>query len=364
MLNDGKENIFNNAENKTAKMLESQRLAENERLKGNECVKAKSYTEAVESYSRSLELDPDQPYTYANRAMAYLKQKLYKHALEDAEKAIKMKPDYLKAYHRRGKALAALERYAEAIKDFQFLLEKEPENKEINKELKDARMLLTNQTKVKEMAEKDADPVIEEINDEDEQLKFMEEAAGVKKPKADDKKTKPKEQPKKAKGFVSVNIEESESEEEEVKPRDSVTVKTIESKFPLKYQSDIDQHAIWAKELMKKGSDDFKIKLAEADKARENARKNPEPAQKDFEKVDNSSGKDSKIQEVTKKVSAKDAAKNAETKKKAKQQEDRIKSMAEEAQRKAKESIEKQQQIAKELAEKKRLLAKAQAEAE
>ena len=34
-----------------------QRLAENERLKGNECVKAKSYTEAVECYSRSLELD-------------------------------------------------------------------------------------------------------------------------------------------------------------------------------------------------------------------------------------------------------------------------------------------------------------------
>ena len=55
-----------------------------------------------------------------------------------------------------------------------------------------------------------------------------------------------------------------------------MTVKTIESKYPLKSQSEIDQHARWAKELMKKGADDFKVKLAEADKMREEARKNPE----------------------------------------------------------------------------------------
>ena len=53
--------------------MEKQRLAENERLKGNECVKAKSYAEAVGCYTRSLELDPEQPFTYSNRAMAYLK---------------------------------------------------------------------------------------------------------------------------------------------------------------------------------------------------------------------------------------------------------------------------------------------------
>ena len=97
-----------------------------------------------------------------------MKQKLYKKALEDSETAIRMKPDYLKAYHRRGKALAALEQYEAAIKDFQFLLEKEPNNKEINKELKDARMLLTNQEHNKEMAAKDSDPVIEEITETEE----------------------------------------------------------------------------------------------------------------------------------------------------------------------------------------------------
>ena len=63
-----------------------------------------------------------------------------------------------------------------------------------------------------------------------------------------------------------------------------MTVKTIESKFPLKTQRDIDEHARLAKELMKKGADDFKVKLAEADRQRaEELKAAKEPAQKDFE---------------------------------------------------------------------------------
>ena len=48
----------------------------------------------------------------------------------------------MKAIHRRGKALAALKKYDEAIKDFQYILEAEPENKDVNKDLMDARTLL------------------------------------------------------------------------------------------------------------------------------------------------------------------------------------------------------------------------------
>lgn len=54
---------------------ENKKLAENERNKGNECMKAKSYDEAIGCYSRSLELDSTQHFTYANRAMTYLKLK-------------------------------------------------------------------------------------------------------------------------------------------------------------------------------------------------------------------------------------------------------------------------------------------------
>ena len=88
--------------------LQNQKIAENERLKGNELIKAKDYKEAVTAYSRSLELNPDEPFTYANRAMAFLKLKNYGNVVNDANDALRLKPGYLKAHHRRGKAFAAL----------------------------------------------------------------------------------------------------------------------------------------------------------------------------------------------------------------------------------------------------------------
>lgn len=110
-------------------------MAEQDRMKGNEAVKAKDYSEAVYHYTNSINLDPNEPFSYANRAMAYLKQKIYKNAVEDATKAIELKPGYLKAHHRRGKALTGLDRFEEAIKDFQYILEEEPDNKDVNKDL-------------------------------------------------------------------------------------------------------------------------------------------------------------------------------------------------------------------------------------
>ena len=53
-------------------------MAENERLKGNEYMKSKDYREAVNSYTKSIDLDTNQAFTFANRAMAYLKMKSYR----------------------------------------------------------------------------------------------------------------------------------------------------------------------------------------------------------------------------------------------------------------------------------------------
>ena len=53
-------------------------MAENERLKGNEYMKSKDYREAVNSYTKSIALDSNQAFTFANRAMANLKMKSYR----------------------------------------------------------------------------------------------------------------------------------------------------------------------------------------------------------------------------------------------------------------------------------------------
>jgi tetratricopeptide (TPR) repeat protein len=76
--------------------------------------------------------------------MAYIKMKDYRKAIDDANTALEMKPGYLKAFHRRGKAYAALNEHDLAIKDFQTILESEPENKEVNKDLMAARTLLND----------------------------------------------------------------------------------------------------------------------------------------------------------------------------------------------------------------------------
>jgi hypothetical protein len=104
-----------------------------------------------------------------------------------------------------------------------MLLESEPDNKELNKELKDCRHLLKNKerTDQKIAAADDSGPMIEEITDEKENNDPVK-----------------KEEPPKKKGFVSVAIEESSDEEEEesnVPIREATKVSTITSKFPLKY---------------------------------------------------------------------------------------------------------------------------------
>ena len=81
-------------------------------------MKGKEYDAAVECYTRSLEIFPEDAACYSNRAMAFLKLKRNGSCIEDAERCLALDPSYLKAYHRRGKAYLACGQYEEAITDF------------------------------------------------------------------------------------------------------------------------------------------------------------------------------------------------------------------------------------------------------
>jgi len=59
----------------------------------------------------------------------------YRKVIDDASTAIELKPGYLKAYHRRGKAYHALEEYEKATKDYERILQDEPNNTEVKKDL-------------------------------------------------------------------------------------------------------------------------------------------------------------------------------------------------------------------------------------
>ena len=70
--------------------------------KGNSLMSGRNYDEAIETYTKAIELDPTNPVYYSNRAAAHSSKGDHLSATGDAEKAIEVDPAYVKAYHRLG----------------------------------------------------------------------------------------------------------------------------------------------------------------------------------------------------------------------------------------------------------------------
>jgi len=75
---------------------------------GNELMKKSLIKEALESYTKAIEIDGTNPIYYCNRAAAYSKLDDHLAALEDCKVAIKYDPNYSKAYCRMGLAFVHL----------------------------------------------------------------------------------------------------------------------------------------------------------------------------------------------------------------------------------------------------------------
>ena len=111
--------------------LERKQEANNEKIKGNELMKTKEYDEAIKHYTKSIRLDEFEPTTYANRALAYIKNTEYSKGLEDCNKAIDLKNDYIKAYYRRGICYMGVKKFKEGMLDFLYVLNDNPSNSDI-----------------------------------------------------------------------------------------------------------------------------------------------------------------------------------------------------------------------------------------
>jgi len=98
-------------EPKTEAALDADQLRE----QGTNKYKAKEYEAAIELYTRSLELNPNEHRCYSNRCAAYctLKNNLDQ-ALADAEKCVELMPSWAKGYLRVCEALKLMKRAGEA----------------------------------------------------------------------------------------------------------------------------------------------------------------------------------------------------------------------------------------------------------
>nr|XP_036219310.1 RNA polymerase II-associated protein 3 isoform X2 [Bactrocera oleae] len=103
--------------------------------RGNKNVKLGEYEKAINEYSTAIDIFPEDPVYFCNRALCYLKLERYNECIEDCEQAIEIDSLSVKAYYRRMQANECLGNDMDALKDCTTVLMIEPKNKEANKSL-------------------------------------------------------------------------------------------------------------------------------------------------------------------------------------------------------------------------------------
>ncbi|KAI1334625.1 hypothetical protein F5Y15DRAFT_401087 [Xylariaceae sp. FL0016] len=75
------------------------------KAKGNAAIAAKNFDEAIDAFTKAIEIDSTNHVLYSNRSAAYASKKDWTNALKDAEKTTEIKPDWPRGWGRKGAAL-------------------------------------------------------------------------------------------------------------------------------------------------------------------------------------------------------------------------------------------------------------------
>ena len=123
-------------------------IAERAKTKGNHFLKRgpRYYKEAIKHYTEAIQAggkdDAKNAIYYSNRAAVELLRKNYGKVVEDCTKAMTLNPSHIKAYFRCARAQAALHKWQLCVDVCEAGLKVEASNKEILKELENARAKL------------------------------------------------------------------------------------------------------------------------------------------------------------------------------------------------------------------------------
>ena len=98
--------------------------------RGNKLIYAGNYSEAVDEYSKAIELNPNYALAYLNRGAAYQDLKQYSYAIRDYTRAIEINPVDADAYYNRGSVYDEMGQYSEAIQDLDKAVKLNPNHKE------------------------------------------------------------------------------------------------------------------------------------------------------------------------------------------------------------------------------------------
>lgn len=96
---------------------------------GNALLKDHRFDEAIELYTKAVELDPTNVVFYSNRAQAEIRLEMYGYAIADCDRALELDPKFMKAYYRKGVSLMAILKHKEALGCFKTVLKTLPNDK-------------------------------------------------------------------------------------------------------------------------------------------------------------------------------------------------------------------------------------------
>lgn len=110
--------------------------------KAYECGEQKNHQEAIEHYSRAIDLFPFFSEAIDNRAFTYMDLGDYERALDGFEMSLDVNPDGFSAFFSRGECLMKLGRFEEAEEVFKEGMELFPEKKDLCEEFYKKTFLL------------------------------------------------------------------------------------------------------------------------------------------------------------------------------------------------------------------------------
>lgn len=106
---------------------------------GNAAFTAQKFEEAIQHFTKAIELNPNDHIFYSNRSGCHASLQDYASAREDAEKCVSLKPDWGKGYQRKGLAEFYLGEYDKAIETYQKGLQVDPNNQQLKEGLERAQ---------------------------------------------------------------------------------------------------------------------------------------------------------------------------------------------------------------------------------
>lgn len=107
-------------------------------LDGEKLYARKKYSEAIETYTQAIVLNPTDYSFFNNRGVTYHAKGEIENAIADYSKAVELNPKHFSSFNNRGAAYEDLGLMEQAIADYQKATELDPENKTAQTNLKKA----------------------------------------------------------------------------------------------------------------------------------------------------------------------------------------------------------------------------------